>query len=152
FSDDFNSIPAPHRSAGGWYSQCNPGRMSIVNGAARFEVRPTDIETDTSSPRCELSNGGPDLRAGDDVLVLDRLRVASDDSSMPPWELWDQWHDGGPSGGNFSPPVALFRYGSGIRFINGKGTPVYWSGQAVVRGQWNTLLYHLQVGNAGHIE
>ena len=67
-------------------------------------------------------------------------------------ELWDQWHDGGPNGGNFSPPVALFRYGASIRLINGNGVPVYWSGPAVVRGQWNTLLYHLQVGNAGHIE
>ncbi|HEY2715209.1 MAG TPA: hypothetical protein VGI73_03220, partial [Solirubrobacterales bacterium] len=153
FSDDFNSIPAPHASAGGWYLQCDPGRASVANGVARFEVQPGDIETDTGSPRCELSNGGPDLRAGDDVWVYDKFRWGADDTATPPWELVDQWHDGGPTGGQFSPPLALFRYGNTIRLINGNGGPVYWQGPAVQRGVWQELLYHFQPSPTnGHLE
>jgi hypothetical protein len=153
FSDDFNSIPAAHSSAGGWYLQCDAGRASVANGIARFEVRPTDIETDTGSPRCELSNGGPDLHAGDDVWVYDKFRWGADDTATPPWELVDQWHDGGPSGGQYSPPVALFRYGQSIRLANGNGSPVYWQGPAVQRGVWQELVYHLQPSPTnGHLE
>jgi hypothetical protein len=153
FSDDFDSIPAAHGSAGGWYSQCNPGRMTDTGGVVRFEVQPTDIETDTGSPRCELSNGGPDLHAGDDVWVYDKFRWGVEDTANPPWELVDQWHDGGPTGGQYSPPVALFRYGQSIRLANGNGAPVYWQGPTVQRGVWQELLYHLQPSPTdGHLE
>jgi len=153
FSDDFNSIPAAHSSAGGWYLQCDSGRASVVNGVARFEVRPTDIETDTGSPRCELSNGGPELHAGDDVWVYDKFRWGAEDTATPPWELIDQWHDGGSTGGQFSPPIALFRYGQNIRLSNGNGSPVYWQGPTVQRGAWQELIYHLQPSPTnGHLE
>lgn len=154
FRDDFNSIPAAHKSAGGWYSQCNTGRMSVVNGAVRMEVRTGENETDTGNPRCELSGGPSELREGQSYWIYDRLRVGSDDSGNPSWELWDQWHDGGPTGSQYSPSVALFRYGADVRFINGKGSPVYWSGKAVERGTWHTLLYHyvLSTGSSGLVE
>ena len=52
---------------GGWYVQSLPGRASTLSSepfegkkAARFEVRPGDVEPDTGSQRSEVS--GPDLR------------------------------------------------------------------------------------------
>jgi hypothetical protein len=163
FRDDFNKIPAAHTVSGGWYAQCNPGRMSVVpitstNNAVRMEVRTGENETDTGNPRCELSGGPSELKAGanggNGYWIYDRLRVSTSDTANPSWELWDQWHDGGPSGSQYSPSVALFRYGSDVRFINGKGSPVYWSGKAIERGTWHTLVYHyiLSTGTTGLVE
>ena len=128
--------------------------MTAVNGVARFEVQAGDVEMDTGSPRCELSGGGPDLNQGDDVWVLDKFRWGADDTANPPWELVNQWHDGGANGSQFSPSLALFRYGTNVRLINGKGSPVYWNGGSVERGIWQTLVYHYvpSTGANGKVE
>lgn len=137
FKDEFNSIPASHKTGNGWYSQCNTGRMTDTAGVVRFEVRTGDVETDTGNPRCELSGGGPDLPNGGEVWVSAKLRWGPDDTAQPSWELVQQWHDDGCC----SPSVALFRYGQDVRFINGVGSPVYWSGKSPQRGVWHTLTY-----------
>ncbi len=156
FASDFSTVPASRQVAGGWYCQALPGRISSVGGAARMEVRVGDVNPDTPTAdpqRAELSLEALELSSGEEVWVYDRLRWASDDTGEPAWETCHQWHDDGTYPAGSSPPLGLFRLHQSIHFANGTGSPTYWVGPSVVRGQWCDFLYRLKAHNsAGEIE
>jgi hypothetical protein len=132
-------------------------RATIVNGAARFEVRPGEYEPDTGSQRAEVTLANPKFYEGADVWVYDKVRWSTADTANPAWEVVDQFHDGsaisGDPSANGSPPIALMRYGQQIRITNGKGSPVYWNGPTVERGRWYELVYHIKFSKtAGEVE
>jgi hypothetical protein len=123
-------------------------RARILAGAARFEVRPGDVEPDTGSQRAEVTLAEPKFYEGAEIWVYDRVRWSPEDTADPSWEVVDQFHDGSavpadPSDEG-SPAIALMRYGEQIRIANGKGTPVYWTGPIVEPGRWYELVYHVR--------
>lgn len=143
FSSDFTDPAFP-----GFYVQSLPGRATCAAGVGRFEVRPGDAEPDTGSQRSEVTLLDPMLHEGEELWVHNRFWWANDDTASPSWEVDHQWHDGSalhndPRAGG-SPPLCLQRYGNDILLLNGKGSPVYWRGPKVERGQPNNLLYRLK--------
>ncbi|HEY2717334.1 MAG TPA: hypothetical protein VGI73_14030, partial [Solirubrobacterales bacterium] len=94
----------------GWYVQSLSSRATISaahpfagSGAARFEVRPGDVEPDTGSQRSEVS--GPTFNAGEDLYVRDEIRVPDGYTFQGPWQLVDQLHEDHWGG---SPGIATF--------------------------------------------
>lgn len=153
FDSDFSSFA-------GWYVQAiktPEPRATIVNGAARFEVRPGEFEPDTGSQRSEVTLASPKFYEGDQIWVYDKLRWSVSDTAAPAWEVVDQFHDGSkisgdPTAGG-SPAFALLRYGQQIRLANGKGSPTYWTGPNVERGRWYELVYRIKFSKtAGEVE
>lgn len=155
FRDTFASIPAAHKSNGTWYNQANPERSSAGPNGYVAEIRGGDIETDTGLEMSELSMNH-EASLGEEFWISHWLRWTSLASPAPSWETIHEWHDGdgeGRKGGEFSPPVALFNQGGKLLLKNGRGSPTYWSGPAIVEGTWINLLYRLRFGKTdGEVE
>jgi Polysaccharide lyase len=131
----------------GWYVQSLQSRATLFSSgafqgsqAARFEVRPGDVEPDTGSQRSEVS--GPTFREGDDLYVRDAIRVPAANSFSTPWQIVQQWHEEHWSG---SPGVAVFLEDNrSLRIGAGDGSPVFWRGPVLQSDRWYDLVYRVK--------
>jgi hypothetical protein len=132
----------------GWHLQSLPGRARIVHdepyegdSAARFEVRPGDVEPETGSSRSEVS--GPTFQAGQDLYIRDAFRVPSADTFRGPWQIIQQLHE---TEWNGSPGVAVFLgTNKSLRLGAGDGSPTYWRGPKLKTGRWYDLVYRVKL-------
>jgi hypothetical protein len=132
----------------GWYVQSLPTRATIStahpfagSGAARFEVRPGDVEPDTGSQRSEVS--GPTFNAGEDLYVRDEIRVPDGYTFEGPWQLVDQLHEDHWGG---SPGIATFLDSNRALSVRaGDSSPTYWRGPQLEPERWYDLVYRVKL-------
>jgi hypothetical protein len=133
---------------GGWYVQSLPGRASTPashpfegSRAARFEVRPGDVEPDTGSQRSEVS--GPTFNEGEDLFIRDAIRVPSGNTFEGPWEIVQQLHEEDWSG---SPGMAVFLDSEpALRLGAGDGSPTFWTSSVLAKDRWYELIYRVKL-------
>jgi Polysaccharide lyase len=132
----------------GWYVQSLPGRASLLSTepfegsrAARFEVRPGDVEPDTGSQRSEVS--GPTFKEGEDLYIRDAIRIPSGNTFEGPWEIVQQLHE---EEWNGSPGMAVFLDpGPALRIGAGDGSPTYWTSSTLETDRWYELIYRVEL-------
>jgi Polysaccharide lyase len=133
---------------GGWYVQSLPGRASTLASdpfegkkAARFEVRPGDVEPDTGSQRSEVS--GPTFNEGEDLYIRDAIRVPSGNTFEGPWEIIQQLHEEDWSG---SPGMAVFLDSEpALQIGAGDGSPTFWTSSTLEKDRWYELIYRVNL-------
>lgn len=119
----------------------NPAHPFEGSAAARFEVRPGDVEPETGSQRSELT--GPTFHEGEDVYVRDDIRVPTGYTFQGPWQLIDQLHETPWTG---SPGIATFLDAERrISFGAGDGSPMYWRGPQLEQERWYDLVYRVNL-------
>jgi hypothetical protein len=128
--------------------QSLPGRASTSasnpfdgSRAARFEVRPGDVEPDTGSQRSEVS--GPTFKEGEDLYIRDAIRIPRGNTFEGPWEIVQQLHEedwnGSPGMAVFLDPGPAFRLGAG------DGSPTYWTSSTLNEDRWYDLIYRVNL-------
>jgi hypothetical protein len=133
---------------GGWTVQSLPGRTSLPtsdpfegNRAARFEVRPGDVEPDTGSQRSELS--GPTFNEGEDLYIRDAIRIPSGNTFEGPWEIIQQLHE---EEWNGSPGMAVFLDSEpAVQIGAGDGSPTFWTSSVLEKDRWYELIYRVNL-------
>ena len=112
--------------------------------AARFEVRRGDVEPDTGSQRSEVS--GPTFRAGQDLYILDAIRVPYGNTYSAPWQIVQQLHEEDWDG---SPGIAVFLdNGRSLALGAGDGSPDYWRGAKLQPNRWYELTYRVRLSRS----
>ena len=142
----------------GWYVQSLSARATLVTGgafqgneAARFEVRPGDVEPDTGSQRSEVS--GPTFKEGQDLYIRDAIRVPAANTYSAPWQIIEQLHEEDWSG---SPGMAVMLDNKhAIKLGSGDGARTFWQGPTLQAERWYDLVYRVnlsQSASAGFVE
>ncbi len=142
FVSDFEKAGFPE-----WFVQAIPGRVSMVargsyegNDAARFEVRPGDVEPETGSSRAEVS--GPYFHEGQDLYVRTAFRIPRSNTFRGPWQLIQQFHEDNWSS---SPGTAVFLNSNRrIRIGHGDSSQIYWNGPRLRTDRWYELVYRVK--------
>jgi outer membrane biosynthesis protein TonB len=132
----------------GWYVQSLPGRASTSTAdpfegskAARFEVRPGDVEPDTGSQRSELS--GPTFDEGQDLYIRDAIQIPSGSTYEGPWQIIQQLHEEDWSG---SPGMAVFLDSEpALKVGAGDGSPTFWTSPQLEKDRWYELIYRVNL-------
>jgi hypothetical protein len=128
--------------------QSLPGRASLTtdetfegSDAARFEVRPGDVEPDTGSQRSEVS--GPTFDEGEDLYIRDAIRIPSGNTFEGPWEIIEQLHEEEWSG---SPGMAVFLNSDpALKIGAGDGSPTFWTSPTLEYDRWYELIYRVNL-------
>jgi Polysaccharide lyase len=136
---------------GGWngsYVQSLVGRATIStahpyegSGAARFEVRPGDVEPDTGSERSEVV--GPTFNEGQEIYIRDAIRLPASYTYQGSWELINQLHEaywGGPPG-----VATMLDSNRRIDLQPGSGDFVFWRGPQLELERWYDLVYRIKL-------
>jgi len=132
----------------GWYVQSLSSRATLFSSgafqgsqAARFEVRPGDVEPDTGSQRSEVS--GPTFRAGEDLYIRDAIRIPASNTYSAPWQIIQQLHEEEWSS---SPGLAVFLENDrALRLGAGDGSPTFWRSPALQTDRWYELVYRVKL-------
>jgi hypothetical protein len=143
---------------GGWYVQSLNGRATTQTEdpfegaqAARFEVRPGDVEPDTGSQRSEIS--GPTFNEGEDLYIRDAISVPAASTYEGPWQIIQQLHE---ENWNGSPGMAVFLDSKpSLRIGAGDGSPTYWTSSTLEKDRWYDLIYRVnlsQDASVGFVE
>lgn len=149
FSDGFE------QGLSAWKVQAAPGRavptrrfFAKGRQAARFEVRPGELEPRTRSQRAELYLDAPLFDAGQTLYVRDSIRldpgfVAT--GHYRSWRIVQQLHEVGIS----RPPGLAVFVDPGLRLglRSGTGSPDFWRGPKLDRGRWYKLLYAVHLSS-----
>jgi hypothetical protein len=119
--------------------------------AARFEVRPGDVEPDTGSQRSEVS--GPTFNEGEDLYIRDAISVPAGSTFEGPWQIIQQLHE---EDWNGSPGIAVFLDSKpSLRISAGDGSPTYWTSSTLENDRWYDLIYRVKLSqdpSVGFIE
>ncbi|HKB50526.1 MAG TPA: heparin lyase I family protein [Solirubrobacterales bacterium] len=141
-----------------WHVQSVPGRASLTTGgafqgtsAARFEVRPGDVEPETGSQRSEVS--GPTFNEGQDLYIRDAIRIPAASDFSASWQIIQQLHEENWSG---SPGLAVFLDPQNFLTLgSGDGSTTFWNSDKLQHDRWYDLIYRVnlsQDSNAGFVE
>jgi Polysaccharide lyase len=135
----------------GWYVQSLSSRATLFSSgafqgsqAARFEVRPGDVEPDTGSQRSEVS--GPTFDEGEDLYIRDAIRVPAANTFSAPWQIVQQLHE---EEWLSSPGMAVFLENNhALRLGAGDGSPTFWQGPVLQTDRWYDLVYRVKLSQS----
>jgi hypothetical protein len=109
--------------------------------AARFEVRPGDVEPDTGSQRSEVS--GPTFSEGEDLYIRDAIRVPGGNSFDGPWQIIQQLHEEDWGG---SPGMAvLLESTRALKLGSGDSSRTFWKSAPLQTDRWYDLVYRVNL-------
>jgi hypothetical protein len=126
--------------------QCRPGRLTVVGGQARFEVREGDREPQTGHEgRCE-GIPGEDVRDGSEVWQRFSVTFAPGFRTNS-WLSFSQWH---ANGGGGQSPFAYMVEARSNRLIltHGSGSPRYWTGPILQPGHRYDFVSHVRFSDS----
>ncbi len=135
----------------GWYVQSLSSRATLLTSsafqgseAARFEVRPGDVEPDTGSQRSEVS--GPTFDEGEDLYIRDAIRLPAANTFNVPWQIIQQLHEEDWSG---SPGMAVMLDNKhALKLGSGDGARTFWQGPALQTERWYDLVYRVNLSQS----